>query len=215
MKLFSTLREPANGFTHFLGILFSFYVLFALLTRETPPVTQAHTITFIIYSFAMFLLFLSSTLYHWMPWDGEKLLILRKIDHIMIFVFIAASYTPICITTLEPEWGIPILVIVWLIALGGFFIKLFWLHAPRKLYTSIYLLMGWMVLFAILPLNESMPDGSMIWLGLEALFYTTGAIIYAIKKPDPYPGILGFHEIFHIFILLGAYAHFYLLLKFV
>jgi hemolysin III len=149
------------------------------------------------------------------PWEGKKLETLRKIDHIMIFIFIAASYTPICLIILEPEWGIPIFGFVWLVALGGFFIKLFWLHAPRKLYTAIYLLMGWMVVFAVLPLYNSLPDGSMIWLGLEALFYTTGAVIYAIKKPNPYPGILGFHEIFHIFILLGAYAHFYLLYKFV
>lgn len=215
MKFISKLREPVNGLTHFIGVILAIVSSFILLNREDPVVTGIHLISFSIFSASQFFLFLASTLYHWIPASDRKLIVLRKIDHIMIFVSIAGSYTPICLIILGGTLGYIVLVVVWTIALAGFFIKVFWLDAPRKLYTAIYLAMGWLVILVIYPLYNAMPDGSMIWLGLEALFYTTGAIIYAIKKPDPFPGIMGFHEIFHIFILLGAFSHFYLLFKFV
>jgi hemolysin III len=213
--MFPKLREPANGLTHFIGIIFAIYALFTLLTRTNLPLTTTHIISFIPYGVAMFFLFLFSTLYHWLPLEGKKLEVLRKIDHIMIFIFIAASHTPICLITLKGAWGYTIVSIVWAIAIGGFFIKLFWLHAPRILYTAIYLGMGWIIVIAIFPLITRINSEAFIWIGLEALFYTVGSIVYAFKKPDPLPGILGFHEIFHIFILFGAYSHYYLVYHFV
>jgi len=215
LKLISKLREPVNGLTHFFGIILALIFLGTLLTRKSPAVTDIHIIAFSIFSASQFFLFLASTLYHWVPATDKKLEVLRKIDHIMIFISIAGSYTPICLITLEGTLGLITLAVVWSIALAGFFIKVFWLHAPRKLYTAIYLAMGWSVILIIYPLYNAMPEGGMFWLILEAIFYTVGASIYAFKKPDPYPGVMGFHEIFHIFILLGAFSHYYLLLKFV
>ncbi len=215
LKLISKLREPVNGLTHFIGIILALIFLGTLLTRKSPAVTDTHIVAFTIFSASQFFLFLASTLYHWVPATDKKLEVLRKIDHIMIFISIAGSYTPICLITLEGTLGLITLAVVWSIALAGFFIKVFWLHAPRKLYTAIYLAMGWSVILIIYPLYNAMPEGGMFWLILEAIFYTVGASIYAFKKPDPYPGVMGFHEIFHIFILLGAFSHYYLLLKFV
>jgi len=215
LNLYSKLREPVNGLTHFLGVVLAPIALFLLLNREQPGVTGTHIVAFSIFCASQFFLFLASTLYHSIPASDKKLVVLRKIDHIMIFVSIAGSYTPVCLITLGGTLGYVTLGVVWTIALAGFFIKVFWLHAPRKLYTAIYLAMGWLVILVIYPLYNAMPEGGMFWLILEAVFYTTGAVIYAFKRPDPFPGILGFHEIFHIFILLGAFSHFYLLLKFV
>ncbi len=202
------LREPINGFTHFLGIIFAVAAFILLQTRNNLPLTNLHIVTFTIYTLAMFALFSASTLYHWLPIEGDKLLIFRKLDHIMIFVFIAASYTPICTIVLKGSVGYILVGIVWGIALGGFFMKLFWLNAPRFLYTSIYLIMGWVVVFAIYPLIKAFSSAGLIWFAIGGVFYTVGAVIYAIKKPNFFNGKLGFHEIFHIFILLGAIAHF-------
>jgi hemolysin III len=201
-------REPLNGFTHFLGVIFSIIAFFLLQNRENLPVTSVHNITFAVYSIAMFALFTASTLYHWLPLKGNKLVVFRKIDHIMIFVFIAASYTPLCAIILKGFWGYLLVSIVWSVAIGGFFMKLFWLNAPRYLYTAIYLIMGWVIIFALVPLINAFNLSGLIWFALGGIFYTLGAVIYAIKKPNFFKGVLGFHEIFHIFILLGAISHF-------
>ncbi|MFH0733610.1 MAG: hemolysin III family protein [bacterium] len=206
--MFSKLREPMNGFTHFLGVLFAVTALNLLLTRQGEPLTETHVFTFTIYGVSMFMLFLFSTLYHWLPLDGKKLEVFRKIDHIMIFVFIAASYTPICAIIIKGTLGYVVIVIVWLTTLAGFFMKLFWLNAPRKVYTAIYLLMGWVVMIAIYPLFQALSPLGILWFCVGGVFYTVGAIIYALKKPDPIPGIFGFHEIFHLFILGGCFSHF-------
>jgi len=163
----------------------------------------------------MTLLYTVSTLYHWLPLSEKNLIIFRKIDHIMIFVFIAASYTPVCLITLRESWGGIILYIVWGLTLAGFFLKLFWLKAPRYLYTSIYLLMGWIIIVAILPLSKVMASEGLLWLALGGVFYSTGAVIYAIKKPDPLPNVFGFHEIFHLFIVAGSFSIFWMIYKYV
>lgn len=213
MKL--TLREPMNGFTHFLGIIFSVAVLLLLPLRNNGESSTVYQVSYIIFGTAMLLLFTASTLYHWLPSEGKRLELLRKIDHIMIFIFIAASYTPVCLISLKGVWGYSILTVVWVAAAGGFFMKILWLNAPRKLYTGIYLLMGWVVIAGIYPLINAFSSEGMMWLIAEGILYTTGAVIYAFKKPDPYPGVLGFHEIFHIFILGGAFCQFIVVYKFV
>jgi len=208
-------REPMNGLTHFIGILFAITALVILLTRTSDPWTIWHTVSFSIFGGAMILLYTASTLYHWLPISGKKLEVFRKIDHVMIFVFISASYTPICLISLNGSWGWSIFGTVWGLTIAGLFLKLFWINAPRVFYTFIYLAMGWIIIVGIWPLSESMLTIGLIWLFIGGLFYTVGAIIYALKKPDPFPGFFGFHEIFHIFILLGSFAHFWMYYKFV
>ena len=208
-------RDRISGFTHFIGIILSVIGTIALLTRNGETFTVYHATSFFIFGFSMTLLYTISTLYHWLPLSEKKLIIFRKIDHIMIFVFIAASYTPVCLITLRESWGWVIFGIVWGLTLAGFFLKLFWLKAPRFLYTSIYLLMGWIIIAAILPLSKVMPSQGLLWLALGGVFYSAGAVIYAIKKPDPLPNELGFHEIFHLFIMAGSFSIFWMIYKFV
>jgi len=208
-------RDPISGLTHFIGIILSVIGTIALLTRNDEPFTAYHTASFFIFGFSMTLLYTISTLYHWLPLSEKNLIIVRKIDHIMIFVFIAASYTPVCLITLRESWGWVIFYIVWVLTLAGFFLKLFWIKAPRFLYTSIYLLMGWIIIAAILPLSKVMPAQGLLWLALGGVFYSAGAVIYAIKKPDPLPNVFGFHEIFHLFIMAGSFSIFWMIYKYV
>ncbi len=213
MKL--KLREPMSGLTHFIGIIFAIVALILLLTRPFPTERLAHVISFSIFGGAMILLYTFSTLYHWLPLSGKRLETFRKIDHIMIFVFISATYTPVCVITLRGTWGWSVLAGVWTLTLLGLFLKIFWLDAPRILYTGIYLLMGWIILVAIWPLIHLMAPRGLFWMALGGLFYTIGAAIYALKKPDPWPKVFGFHEIFHIFVLLGSFSHFWMIYRYV
>jgi len=209
------LRDPLSGLTHFIGILLAVTGLVLLLTRTGQPLTAEQIISFSIFGSAMILLYTFSTLYHWLPVSGKTLELFRKLDHIMIFIFIAATYTPVCLVTLHGVWGWTILGSVWAIALAGLFIKIFWLNAPRVLYTAIYLLMGWFIMIGIYPLAQAMSSNGLNWLAAGGLFYTVGAVIYALKKPNPFPGVFAFHELFHVFVMLGSFSHFWLMYRYV
>ncbi len=204
-----------NGLTHFVGILLAIVALVALLTRAGSSLTIWHTVSFSIFGSGMILLYMASTLYHWLPLSEIKLEVFRKIDHVMIFVFIAASYTPICLVTLRGGWGWAMFGVVWAITIAGLFLKIFWMNVPRKLYTAIYLVMGWIIVIGIWPLSQAIELMGLAWLFLGGLFYTIGAMIYAFKKPNPIPGVFGFHEIFHVFIMLGSFSHFWMFYKFI
>ena len=140
---------------------------------------------------------------------------MRKLDHIMIFVLIAASYTPFCLIPLRGVWGWSIFGCVWTIAVIGIVFKLFWIHAPRWISSSIYVFMGWIALVGIVPIVRALQPGALFWLFAGGVLYTAGAIIYAFKRPNPFPAMFGFHEIFHIFVVLGTASHFWVLYKYV
>ncbi|MFZ2323180.1 MAG: hemolysin III family protein [Ignavibacteriaceae bacterium] len=163
----------------------------------------------------MILLYTTSTLYHWLKISESGTKTLRKADHIMIFVYIAATYTPVCILALRGNVGKMFMAIIWLVAFAGIMIKIFWMNAPRWLSTVIYVLMGWLAVLVIYPIINVLQFKALLWLFVGGLFYTIGAVIYALKKPDPYPGLFGFHEIFHLFVMLGSFSHFWLLYRYI
>ncbi len=215
MKIIEKLREPMNGFTHFIGIVLSIVGTIFLISSSLNPYKPNHLIAFSIFGLGLILLYTTSTLYHWLKLPDAGILRMRKADHIMIFINIAATYTPVCMIALKNNLGWTLLFIIWSIALAGIFIKIFWIQAPRWLSTTIYVLMGWMAIVVIIPLIEVLQAQALVWLLIGGVFFTTGAIIYALKKPDPYPGILGFHEIFHLFVLLGSFSHFWMIYKYI
>jgi hemolysin III len=215
MEIIKNLREPMNGFTHFIGIILSIIGAFLLINLSVNPYKPFHIISFSIFGFGMILLYSTSTLYHWLKLSDAGIMKLRKADHIMIFIYIAATYTPVCMIALRNSLGWVLLAAVWVVALGGIMIKIFWMNAPRWLSTFIYILMGWLAVLVIFPLFSALPTGAVIWLIAGGLFYTTGAVIYGLKKPDPLPGILGFHEIFHLFVLLGSFSHFWMMYEYI
>ncbi|HEX7356216.1 MAG TPA: hemolysin III family protein [Ignavibacteriaceae bacterium] len=204
-----------NGFTHFIGVIFSIVATLVLIIKSSDSQTLIGVLSLTVFSVSMILLFTASTLYHWLKLSEEGTKRLRKADHIMIFIYIAATYTPICIIVLRGNTGVILLFAVWLVAIMGVIIKLFWMNAPRWLSTFIYVLMGWLAVIVIYPLFNSLQLNALLWLFAGGFFYTTGAIIYAIKKPDPYPGLFGFHEIFHVFVLLGTISHFWLMYNYI
>lgn len=204
-----------NGFTHFIGIILSIVGTILLIKLSLHPYRPLHLISFTIFGLGMISLYTTSTLYHWLSLSEAGIAKFRKADHIMIFIYIAATYTPVCILALRGSLGLCLLVIVWLIALGGIIIKIFWMNAPRWLSTLLYIFMGWLAVVVIYPLFDALPTEALIWLLAGGLFYTIGSVIYAFKKPNPFPGMLGFHEIFHLFVILGSFSHFWLMYKYI
>lgn len=204
-----------NGFTHFIGVILSITATFLLIIKSNDSQSLIGVISISVFGISMILLFTASTLYHWLKLSEEGIKKLRKADHIMIFIYIAATYTPICIIVLKGYIGWLLLIAVWLVAIFGVIIKLFWMNAPRWLSTLIYVLMGWLAVVVIYPLFSSLEIDALLWLFTGGLFYTVGAIIYALKKPDPFPGILGFHEIFHLFVLAGSFSHYWVMYKYI
>lgn len=208
-------KEPVNGFTHLAGAFFSIAGLSVLVTLAAIKATPLHVISFSIYGSSMIMLYMASALYHLLPLSEKGSKIFRTIDHAMIYVLIAGTYTPCCLVALKGGWGWSLFGVVWGLALLGIIFKLFWLEAPRWISTAFYVGMGWVVIVAIYPLIQRMPLGGLLWLAGGGVFYTIGAVIYGIKKPDPWPNVFGHHEIFHIFVLAGSFCHFMLMYSYI
>ena len=209
------LRDPLSGLTHFIGFLLAILGLVLLILRSVDPVKNLHIVTFSVFSAGMILLYLASTLYHWLPLSEKGVQRLRRVDHIMIFIMIAATYTPICLIPLRDSVGRLLFSSVWGIAIFGLFIKVFWLQAPRWLSVTIYITMGWLAILGIVPIAKTLQTGAFFWLINGGLFYTVGAVIYAVKRPNPWPNLFGFHEIFHLFVMLGSFSHFMMMYQYI
>jgi len=203
-----SLRDPVSGLTHFIAALLAVLATVLLIQRSVDPAMPWHIVTFSIFGGGMILLYTASTLYHWLPVSEKSIRLLRRVDHSMIFFYIAATYTPICLIPLRGPWGWSIFGVIWGLAFVGIGMKVFWLHAPRWLSTGIYLAMGWLVIVGIYPLYQSLPGAALAWLVAGGVVYSLGAVIYAIKWPNPIPKYFGFHEIFHLFVIGGSFCHF-------
>jgi len=153
-----------------------------------------------------FLLFGNSALYHRFNWKPKLKVILKRIDHANIFLLIAASYTPMAILCLPKDHGIMLLIMVWTGALIGIFFRVFWISAPRWLYVPLYVGLGWVAMIYVVDFYNFNALAMNLILG-GGLCYTLGAVIYGIKKPNPFPGHFGFHEIFHTLTVLAFICH--------
>jgi len=209
------IKDPVSGFSHLAGALMSVAALTVLVVLSAMNATAWHIVSFSVYGSAMILLYTASAAYHLIPLNEKGTRILKKLDHVMIFMMIAGTYTPFCLVPLRGGWGWTIFGIVWGFAVVGVFFKLFYINAPRFLSTSIYLAMGWISIVAIYPIVKNIPAGGVVWLASGGVLYSIGAVIYALKKPNPWPGVFGFHEIWHIFVLAGSFCHFMVMLLYV
>lgn len=201
-------RDPVSGFTHLAGAILGLIGLLYLLARSAQHGSLRHSVAFGIFGVSVVLLYTSSAFYHLLNVSDSARVVFRKIDHSMIFVLIAGSYTPFCLIPLEGSTGWILFAIVWAFVVLGLFVKLYWLHAPRWISVGIYLAMGWLAVLVFQPLSQSLTSSGFFWLVAGGLFYSVGAVIYALKKPDPFPGVFGFHEIWHLFVLAGTVSHF-------
>ena len=152
------------------------------------------------------LLFGNSALYHRFNWKPLTKIVLKRIDHANIFLLIAGTYTPLAVCALPAEKGVLLLSLVWAGALLGIGFRVFWIHAPRWLYVPLYLALGWAAIMYIVDLLDA-NVAMMVLVLVGGLLYTGGAIVYALKKPNPWPGRFGFHEIFHTCTLFAFLCH--------
>jgi hemolysin III len=207
------LREPVNGLTHLFSAVAAAVGLAALLYLGRGDVPKQ--VSLFIYATSLVLMFAASATYHLLRCGPQTSLFLRKLDHSSIYLLIAGTYTPICLHFFSGFWQWGILAVIWSMACIGIIVKLFVIHAPRWVTTAVYLLMGWLSLFAIPEMLRAMPVGALAWLLLGGVLFTVGAGVYVAKKPDWFPGVLGFHEIWHVFVILGCLSHFILIAAFV
>ncbi|HNY66414.1 MAG TPA: hemolysin III family protein [Deltaproteobacteria bacterium] len=211
----SRLKDPVSGLTHFIGAILALAGLGLLVWKTTHPFRPWHLTSCAVFGTGMIMLYTVSTLYHWLILPGRGTEMMRKLDHIMIFVLIASTYTPFCLVPFRGTLGWSLFAGVWSIAVLGTVFKLFWIDAPRFLSTIIYVAMGWIAVFGAGTFVRVLEPGALFWLVSGGVFYSVGALIYAVKKPDIFPGWLGFHEVFHIFVLLGSSAHFWVIYRYI
>jgi hemolysin III len=208
------IREPVNGFTHLGGVALSILGLVVLLVASARLLSALHIASFAIYGASLILLYTASSLYHLLPLRPRGVALLRRIDHMMIFVLIAGTYTPICLIALRGPWGLGLLIAAWMLAVLGIILKAAWPGAPRLLSTLFYLTMGWLVVVAFPPLLRGIPAGAVAWLAGGGALYSIGAALYALKWPKGIRGF-GFHEIFHLFVLGGSFCHFWMMFRYI
>ncbi len=209
----SKIREPINALTHLLAGVFAFLGLITLIYYGWGDLQKI--ITFIIYGISLILLFTASGTYHMVIAHDSIIINLRKLDHSAIYLLIAGTYTPICMYYFNGFWQYGMLALIWSLALTGIVVKLFVINAPRWITAGIYLIMGWLAIMGVQEILRTMPTAAIIWLVIGGLFYTFGAIIYITKFMDFFPGKFGFHEVWHIFVILGAFSHYYLIFQFI
>ena len=199
-------REPVNGLMHLGAAIAAGFGLVALLVIGRDSISKQASL--LIYGAALILMFSASAAYHLIPAQPQTALMLRKLDHSAIYLLIAGTYTPICIHYFTGVWRWGVLTIIWSMALVGVAVKVFSIRAPRWLSAVIYLAMGWLCLMGIRVMLASMPMSALLWLLLGGIFFSLGAIVYVTKRPVLYPGVFGFHELWHIFVILGCLCHF-------
>jgi hemolysin III len=208
LALIRWFREPVSGLTHLAAAGLSLAGLIVLVVLSVRRGTVWHTISYAVFGASLVLLYTASSLYHLLPLSPRGVTILRRIDHMMIYVLIAGSYTPYCLVAMRGVWGWTLFAVVWLLAAGGIVLKVFWMNAPRWVSAGFYLGMGWMCVIAGGPLMRTVPVPGLVWLAVGGLFYTVGAVFYATKWPRLVPGVFGFHEVWHLFVIAGSVSHF-------
>jgi hemolysin III len=204
--MFKKIREPVNGLTHLGGAIAAVFGMIALIVISR--VQPVKIVSVLVYSFSLIAMFCASAIYHIANVKPFFLQTLRKIDHSAIFLLIAGTYTPFCLLAFTGFWHWGLFALIWVIAVIGVLVSIFYIKSPRWLHTGIYVVMGWLCVMAAPQMPAVLPVASMVWLFLGGVIYTLGAVVYATKILDFVPGKFGFHEIWHIFVLLGALAHF-------
>jgi hemolysin III len=194
------LREPVSGLTHLVGMLLAVVALVVPLTKAAGRADQL--VAFGIFGLSLVALYGASALYHLLPVSASAIARLRRLDHMTIFILIAGTYTPICVLALEGGWRAGLLGLTWTLALCGVVLKLL-------------LAMGWLAVIAASAIFRAIPSGGIAWILTGGLVYSAGALIYGLKRPNLVPGIFGFHELWHLFVMAGSACHFWVMLRYI
>ena len=205
-----TIREPGSALTHFIGMMMAVFAPAPLLIKAGVSPGKNTLIALSIFCISMILLYGASATYHSLNISGIVLRVFRKLDHMMIFVLIAGSYTPVCLIVLGGNLGYTLLAVVWGIAIFGMALKAFWITCPKWFSSIIYIAMGWVCVAVFGPLWNILPHAAFGWLLAGGIIYTIGGVVYALKLPlfNAKHEFFGSHEIFHLFVMGGSICHF-------
>ena len=211
------LKDPGSAITHFIGMLMAIFAAVPLLIKAAREPDHIYLISLTSYALSLILLYAASTTYHTFDLSEKANTILKKIDHMMIFILIAGSYTPICLITLKGRTGVILLSLVWGIALVGIILKAFWVFCPKWVSSILYIGMGWTCVLAFTQILNALSPAAFGWLMAGGIIYTIGGIIYALKLPifNNRHKNFGSHEIFHLFVMGGSMCHFIVMYAFV
>ena len=205
-----TIREPGSAITHFIAMMMAVFAAVPLLVKAGVQSGQENFLAMAIFMGSMILLYGASATYHSVDLTGKSLRVFRKLDHMMIFVLIAGSYTPVCLIVLGGKLGYTLLALVWGIAAVGMIVKACWITCPKWFSSVIYIGMGWLCVLAFLPIIHALPKAGFGWLLAGGIIYTIGGVIYALKLPlfNAKHQYFGSHEIFHVFVMAGSLCHY-------
>lgn len=204
-----TVREPGSALTHFIGMILAMFASMPLLIEVGRTGDQKAIIAITIFVLSMILLYGASTLYHSLNLAEKKLRFFKKLDHVMIFVLIAGTYTPVCVISLGGTTGYVLLAVVWGIALAGMLFKMLWVTCPKWVSSVLYISLGWACLSVFGKLFAVLPRAAFVWLLAGGIIYTIGGVIYALKLSifNAKHKYFGSHEIFHLFVMAGSFCH--------
>lgn len=205
-----TIREPGSAITHFIGMMLAVFAAVPLLIKAGATSGRNSFAAMAIFMASMILLYGASATYHSVNLAGKRLRIFQKLDHMMIFVLIAGSYTPVCLVVLGGDLGYRLLALVWGIAISGMVIKAFWITCPKWFSSVLYIAMGWVCVLVFGRLFDTLSTAAFLWLLAGGLIYTVGGVIYALKLPifNAKHKAFGSHEVFHLFVMGGSVCHF-------
>lgn len=212
-----TIREPGSAITHFVAMMMAVVAAMPLLAKAGLSGSRSAVEAMMIFMGSMVLLYGASALYHSVVVPERVLKIFRKLDHMMIFVLIAGSYTPVCMIVLGGKEGYTLLAAVWGIAAVGMCVKALWINCPKWFSSVIYIAMGWVCVFVFGQLLDSLSTAAFLWLLAGGIIYTVGGVIYALKLPlfNSRHVNFGSHEIFHLFVMAGSICHFVFMYQYV
>lgn len=210
-----SVHEPVNGWLHFGGAVLAAVGLVVLLAEGAERGSLRHVVALGVFGATAVLLFAASALNHLAPRSPRSWLF-QRLDHVMIYLYIAGTYTPVCLLVLRGRASsMALLLAVWALAAAGVAQKLLWFRAPRSLSTVLYIAMGWVGILALPSLRAAAPPGLMRALLVGGVLYTLGALIYWSRWPRGFPGRFGFHEIWHVFVLAASATHYWAILNYV
>ena len=204
------IKEPGSAITHFIGMIMAIIAAIPLLYRAAREPSKLYIVSLTIYAASLILLYAASTTYHTFDISEKVNTVLKKIDHMMISVLIAGSYTPVCLLAIPGMTGYILLAVVWIIALLGMGFKYFWVYCPKWISSVLYIALGWACVFAFPQLLNTLSTGCFLWLLAGGLIYTAGGVIYALKLSAFENRHINFgcHEIFHLFVMAGSFCHY-------
>ena len=211
------IKDPGSAITHFIAMLGAAIATVPLLEKAAKEPDQLHLMALSIFMISMILLYAASTVYHTLDISPTINKLLRKLDHMMIFILIAGTYTPVCMIVLGDETGWKLLALVWGIAIAGILIKGFWITCPKWFSSLLYIAMGWVCVLAFTRILQALPRAGFGWLLAGGLIYTAGGVIYALKLPifNSKHKHFGSHEIFHLLVMGGSMCHYIMMYQFV